>query len=194
MNSIYSNTQYTNVPRNPSYAYGYSHLTGSFPETHHPYDAVYDARYQHNVRHPKYKHYGNMAYPAWVRKHATPKVFTEPKPRSYKWNGYKYQISTFPNYLFWNSNPVKCRDACGTNICNEYFRRLNNYNNCKRCQNVKYPGPMCWSSNKQRCVACPPEQALSRCEDSFGCNNVLGGVHDNVGPINPLYTGCQNCN
>lgn len=194
MSTIYTNTPYTNVPRNAAYPYGLSHLTGSLPETHYPYDAVYDARYQRNVRDPRYKYHGNMQYPYYVQRHRTPKVFTEPKPRSYKWNNYSYHIPSYPPYVYYQPNPIKCRDACGTDVCNEYFRRLNNYNNCRRCQLVKSPGPMCWSPTTQRCVSCPPEQALSRCQDSFGCGNPNGGVHDNVAPINPLYTGCQNCN
>lgn len=194
MSGIYTNTPYTNVPRDPSYPYGYPHLRGTLPQTHYPYDAVYDAQYQRNVRHPKYRYYGNMEYPYWVQRHRMPKVFTEPKPRSYKWNGFKYQIPPYPNYVYFYNNPNECRDLCGLDVCNEYFRRKNNYLNCKRCQNVKFPGPMCWDPNKQRCITCPVRQALSRCEDNFGCGNPLGSPHDNVPPINPKYTGCQNCN
>src|SRR5690606_3034691 len=119
----------------------------------------------------------------WVQRHRMPKVFTEPKARSYKWNGFSYQIPPYPNYMYWYPNPVECRDSCGLDVCNEYYRRRNNYLNCKRCQLVKSPGPMCWDSKVQRCVACPREQALSRCEDNYGCGNPLGFPNDNVGPI-----------
>lgn len=193
INTIYTNTPYSNVPRNASYPHGYSHIQGTLPETQYPYDSAYDHTYQRDIRHSKYRYYGNMEYPHWVQRHNMPQVYTDHKPRSYTNNGYKYAIPPYPPYLYFYPNPVECRDACGKNTCDKYYYRLNNYNNCKRCQLVKSPGPMCWSSQKQQCVACPREQALSRCEDSYGCGNPNGFPHDNVGPINPLYTGCQNC-
>lgn len=193
MSSVYTNTPYTNVPRDASYPYGHPYLTSRMPQTHYPWDSVYDSRYQLDIQHPKYRWYGNMEYPYFVRRHRIPKVFTEPKPQ---WiendDGYTYQIPAYPPYVYWYPNPVECRDACGSATCNAYFKRMNDYRMCQFCQNLKTP--QCWNPGRQRCEACPPEQALSRCEDNFGCRNPNGWMHDNVPPINPKYTGCQLCN
>lgn len=195
MSSIFANSWYSNVPRSPSYPYGYPHLSASIPQTHYPLDSVYDNRYQKDVRNPKYRWFGNMEYPYFVQRHRQPKVFTEPKPKYTIHNGYYYSVNSYPPYTYWYPNPMKCRDACGEKVCNEYFRRLNNYNNCKRCQLSRgYNGlPMCFDPKSQQCVECTPEQALENCEDRFGCANPQGWPHARVPPQNPLYTGCKNC-
>jgi hypothetical protein len=193
MSSVFSNTQFTNIPRDASYPYGHPYLSSRLPQTHYPWDSVYDTRYQRDVQHPKYQWHGHMEYPYYVRRHRIPKVFTEPKPIEFASpNGYSYQIPQYPPYVYWYPNPVECRDACGTKVCEEYHRRMNNYRMCKFCQTLKRP--MCFDPRRQSCVPCRPEQALARCEDNFGCRNPNGWMHDNVEPINPKYTGCQLCN
>lgn len=193
MQSIYSNTPYTNVTRTPSYPHRYPHLVSKLPETQYPYDSVYDSRYQHDIKHPNNQHQ-NMEYPHWVQRHRMPMVFTERKPRSYNTTtGYSYQVYPYPPYQYFYHNPRKCRDTCGGRSCQKYFKKLNNYNNCKRCQLIKRPGPMCWDPKAQRCVSCSHNKALTRCEDTFGCKNPQGFPHGNIRPINPLYTGCKNC-
>ena len=194
MNSVYGNTPYTNVPNDASYQYGHQYLTSKLPQTQYPWDSVYDTRYQRDIQHPKYKWNGNMEYPYFVRRHRIPKVFTEPKPIAYKdYNsGYSYQIPQYPPYVYWYPNPVECRDACGADKCDAYYKRMNDYRGCQRCQTLKIP--KCWNSTTQRCESCSPEKALSRCEDNFGCRNPNGWVHDNVAPINPKFSGCQLCN
>ncbi len=191
MSSIYTNTPYTNIGRDPSYPYYYPHLNGYLPQTMYPYDSVYDNTYQSNIRHPKYRWYGNMEYPYFVRRHRIPKVFTEPKPTFTKANGFYHQIPSYPPYIYWYPNPTKCRDACGEAVCNEYFRRMNNYNMCQRCQTTDPPS--CWNPKIQRCVPCNPETALEDCKQTYGCANPNGWPHRKVAPQNPLYTGCQLC-
>lgn len=189
--SVYANTQFTNVPPDASYPYGYQHLSGSLPQTHYPWDSVYDTRYQ-AVQHPKYRDgVGNMEYPYFVRRHRIPTVFTNPKPVSYDDadSGYSYQIPQYPPYIYWYPNPEECRDVCGADKCEAYYRRVNNYRMCQFCQTLKTP--QCWNAGKQQCEKCRPEQALSRCEDRFGSYNPNGWMQDRVAPINPKYTGCQ---
>ena len=195
MSSIYTNTQYTNVPKNPSYPYGYPHLSASLPQTHYPYDSVYDVTYQKHVKHPKYRWYGNMQYPYHVQRHRMPKVFTEPKPTFAVHNGYYYSTNSYPPYVYWYPNPTKCRDMCGEKTCQEYYYKLNNYLNCKRCQNRRGSKgqPLCFDPNKQKCVECAPELALIPCEDRFGCANPQGLPHRRGPPIDPRKTGCQMC-
>jgi hypothetical protein len=86
---------------------------------------------------------------------------------------------------------MECRDTCGTNVCNRYYKRMNDYRMCQFCQDLKHP--QCWDSKHQRCVPCSREIALARCEDRFGCANPNGWMQDRVAPINPKYTGCKNC-
>lgn len=193
--SVYQTTQYQNIPRDPPMPFGYAHLSGNIPQTHYPYDSVYDTEYQSVIMHPKYRWYGNMEYPYHVRRQRVPKVFTRPKPNYYKYNNYYYQIPNYPPYVHWYPNPMLCRDTCGDAICNEYFRRINDYRNCLRCQ-MNRGKPMCWSPEKQDCVDCPPEEALAKCNsrDRFGCANPNGFPHADVPPVNPIYTGCMMCN
>lgn len=159
--------------------------------TNYPWDSTYEP-YPNPVT-PKYQVNGNMEYPYWVRRHRNPKVFSDPKPIEYSDpSGYTYQIPEYPPYVYWYPNPMECRDSCGTKVCNEHYRRVNNYRMCQRCQSLKKP--MCWNSEAQKCVACSPRQALSPCEDSFGCRNPNGWLQSNVAPIDPKYTGCRMCN
>lgn len=169
----------------------------SYPNLYGQWDEVIGASNLSGIPSPpynsKYDYYGNMSYPYYVKKHRIPKIYLKPKPRIYKSNNYYYQIPPYPPRIYFYNNPIECRDKCGPRACNLYHKRLNDFNNCKRCQNIKSPGPMCWSSRRQKCVPCPRHHALSRCEDRFGCSNPNGLPHDNVPPINPLYTGCKNC-
>lgn len=195
MSSIFSNSWYSNIPRNAAYPYYNGHLGGLLPQTQYPYDGVYDNKYQQNIRDPSFKWYNNMEYPYYVQRHRIPQVFTEPKPDFKVKDGYFYSINNYPPYVYWYPNPLECRDACGEKVCNEYYRRLNNYNNCQRCQLSRgYNGmPMCFDSRTQKCVDCSPGQALANCEDTFGCGNPQSWPHGRVPPQNPLYTGCKNC-
>lgn len=191
--SVYTNTQFTNVPGQVSYPYYLPHLSGNIPQTHWPYDSVYDTTWQNNISHPKYRWYGNMEYPYYTQRHRTPKVFTRPKPMYWKNNGFYYKIPSYPPYIYWYPNPYLCRDMCGDEICNEYFIRINDYRNCQRCQ--KRDPPQCWDPKSQKCINCPPELALEKCSlrKRFGCTNPNGYQHTDVPPINPLYTGCKMC-
>jgi hypothetical protein len=192
---VYSKTQYQNIPRDATLNYYYPYLGYNIPQTQYPYDSVYDNEYQSLISHPKYRHFGNLEYPYYVRRHRTPKIYTRPKPNEYKFNNYTYQIPNYPPYVYWYPRPGLCRDSCGDAVCNEYFKRINDWRNCRRCQNMR-PNPMCWDSVKEKCVPCPRNEALGNCNlrSKFGCANPNGPQHSDVPPINPLYTGCSLCN
>lgn len=176
-------SQYTNYEAD--YAY-FSRL----PETTFPNDYVYDTPYQEN---PKNQLSGSMDSWGPLRRHRTPQILVQPKPVEYddEDSGYSYQIPNYPPYVYWYPNPMECRDTCGTTVCNGYFKKMNDYRMCQFCQDLKHP--QCWDSKTQRCVPCPRDQALGRCEDRFGCANPNGWMQDRVAPINPKYTGCKNC-
>lgn len=197
LNTIYSNSQYSNVPRDPPQQDGYSYLRGSRPQTTFPYDAAYDPTYQQDRVNPQYRYYQHYEYPAWVQRHNPPKVtsqnFVNPKPVTYTLDGYEYKIPAYPPYMYWYPNPIDCKDVCGKQVCDNYYKRRNDFYNCQRCQLVQSPGPMCWNSNLQKCVPCSREKALAPCEETYGCANPNGFPHNKVAPINPLYTGCTNC-
>lgn len=192
MESVYTSPVAGNIPRQAAYPYGLPYLQNQLPQTHWPWDAAHDTKYQRDIQNPNYAHYAQPAYPYWVRRHRAPTVFSQPKPVGRRANGYTFQIPPRSPYVYWYPNPVECSDACGTEVCVEYQRRLNNYKMCQMCQSLKKP--MCYSAQKQQCVPCAPEQALSSCEENYGCRNPNGWVHNNVAPINPKYTGCQLCN
>lgn len=191
--SAYTTTQWSNIPNDASYPYAIPHLNASIPQTQYPYDSVYDTQYQENIIHPKYRWYGNMEYPYFAQRHRQPKVYTRPKPSLRYDNGHAYTIPSYPPYVYWYPNPLKCRDTCGDDICNAYFQKINNYRNCRRCQNQKTP--KCWDPKFQKCVACPPEIALESCSSRkrFGCANPNGWDQGPTQPINPIYTGCKLC-
>ena len=176
----------------------YPYLSNSIPQTQYPYDSVYNTttttnHHQRNITHPKYQFYGNMEYPYYVRRQRIPKVYTRPKPSFSKYGNHYYQIPGYPPYIYWYPNPLKCRDTCGDRICNAYFRKINDYRNCRRCQNQKVP--KCWNPVKQQCVSCPPQQALENCSSRsrFGCANPNGWQMADTSPVNPIYTGCKLC-
>lgn len=194
--SIYSKNQYSNRedPYSAPYPYYIPFLNGGNPQTMYPYDALYDQKYQMQNSDPKYQYYGNMEYPYYVQRHRSPHVYFDPKPTKY-WhsNGFQYRIPPYPPYIYWYPNPVECRDVCGNNVCDAYYNAMNNYRNCKRCQQ-KDP-PQCWDSTSQKCTDCPPEEALEGCQlrTRYGCANPRGFPHADVPPINPKYTGCKMC-
>lgn len=198
--TIYTQNQYSNVPRNPVEKYRY--LRGSNPQTEFPYDAAYDPTYQYDTVFPQYKYFKHHEYPSWVQEHNPPHVFAQsfvdPKPRSITIannnnESVEYSVNEYPPYSYFYPNPLECEDVCGQKICNNYYKKRNDYYNCKRCQLIQSPGPMCWNSNLQKCVKCPKEKALEPCENKFGCANANGFPHNRVEPINPKYTGCANC-
>ena len=59
-NTPYTNTPYTNVTRDASYPYGFPYLSSQLPQTHYPWDSVYDSRYQRDIQNPKYRWYGSI--------------------------------------------------------------------------------------------------------------------------------------
>lgn len=101
-----------------------------------------------------------------------------------------HKVPEYPPTIYWYPNPMECEDVCGRKVCNQYYRKLNNYRMCQICQSQKTP--MCWNPDAQRCDMCSPEQAWESCSDRFGAQNPNGWLHANTGPINPKYTGCQN--
>ena len=196
--SIYQKSQYSNLakPYRASYPYYIPHLNGGNPQTMYPYDAVYDQKYQGQNMDPRFQYYGNMEYPQSVQRHRMPYVYYNPKPKLYvdttnPGAAHYYDIPPYPPYVYWYPNPMKCRDICGNKICDAYFRQINNYRNCTRCQRKQTP--QCWSPEAQECVQCAPEEALASCAslDRYGSPNPNGQMHANVPPQNPLYTGCK---
>lgn len=186
---------YSNIAGYPVEQYRY--LGGTNPQTTYPYDSKYDAKYD-----PMYQLYHKKrAYPAWVQEHNPPYVFAQsfvdPKPKTYSVNvgpnNIEFNVADYPPYSYFYPNPLECEDVCGGRVCDKYYRKRNDFYNCQRCQLVQTPGPMCWSSKLQKCVKCSREEALSPCEDRYGCANANGFPHNRVEPINPKYTGCSNC-
>ena len=157
-----------------------------------PNDYIYDAPYEEV---PKNVPTGVTDIPNQPRRHRLPDILVKTKPQNYKAKktGFYYQIPQYPPYVYWYPNPMECRDVCGTKVCNDYFKRMNDYRMCRFCQNLK--DPQCWDSKLQRCVTCNQSQALKRCEDQYGCQNPNSylGWQDNGAPINPKYTGCKMC-
>lgn len=82
-----------------------------------------------------------------------------------------------------------CENICHIRTCKAFNERMYNFNQCKRCQQQG----KCWSPYQSRCIDCPRSQALTRCEDKYGCTNPLGYQYPTVPPINPMYTDCVPC-
>jgi hypothetical protein len=128
---------------------------------------------------------------------ASTNAYVEPKPVGVE-HGHgckcescvRYRVPEYPPTIYWYPNPMECEDVCGRQVCNRYYRQLNDYRMCQVCQSQKTP--MCWNPNAQRCEMCSPEHAWESCSDRFGAQNPNGWLHANTGPINPKYTGCQN--
>lgn len=196
--SIYQKSQFSNIP-NPyqaSHPYYIPFLNGGNPEPMYPSDALYDGTYQKDVMNPQYQYFGTMNYPYTVQRQNVPYVYYNPKPNLYvdfsnPSSALYYNIPPYPPYVYWYPNPQTCADVCGNKICDKYYEQMNNYRNCKRCQ-LNDP-PQCWSSSKQQCVNCPPEQALESCSSRrrYGMPNPNGEIHADVPPQNPLYTNCR---
>jgi hypothetical protein len=156
------------------------------PNTTYPNSYVYDTPYMENP-----ERHGTWTIPTQDR---MPHKFVRPKQNdgySYPSDFY-YQVPQIPPYVYWYPNPVECRDVCGTNVCDHFARRLNNYKMCQFCQNLKTP--QCWDAKNQMCTPCPRSQALQTCENQYGCANPNGFPHARVAPIDPKYTGCKLCN
>ena len=135
-----------------------------------------------------------MNYSYFNDRQRIPRVAFNPKPVSYQAaNGFAYQIPQYPPYIFWYPNPVECRDVCGKQVCDSYYKAMNDNRNCQRCQR-KDP-PQCWDSKADVCVDCPRATALASCNsrNTYGCANPRGFPHSDGAPINPLYTGCKLC-
>jgi hypothetical protein len=82
-----------------------------------------------------------------------------------------------------------CDNICGVRMCKKYRKRLNDYDQCRRCQ---IQG-MCWSPYQERCIKCDLNSAMKPCEDKYGCPNPEGYEFGNVPPINPMFTNCNAC-
>jgi hypothetical protein len=140
---------------------------------------------------------GNLpygTYPFGIRSPAlnVPEVLPRARPLEYSASqGFVYQNYAYPPMMYWYPNPRECEDVCGGDVCNQYYRKKNDFRMCQVCQSLKKP--MCWDSSKQQCVNCPKRQAMASCTDTHGCVNPNGWVNDNVGPVNPKYTGCKMC-
>lgn len=137
---------------------------------------------------------GSNLYPFGIRSPAlnVPTVLPNPRPRDYSPSqGFVYQNYTYPPMIYWYPNPRECEDICGGDVCNQYYRKMNDYRMCQLCRSLR-PG-QCWDRQKQACRPCRPRERWTSCEDSLGCVNPNGWVNDNVAPVNPKYTGCKMC-
>jgi hypothetical protein len=198
---MYSTSQYNNrpVPYEASYQYYTAFLNGGNPNPQYPYDAMYDRKYQKVVLNPSYKYYGDatdgrqMNYPYYVQRHRAPSVYYNSKPYTTTAVSPDYRIPDAQPYMYWYPNPVECEDTCGKDVCNAYYKAMNDNRNCQRCQR-KDP-PQCWDSENETCIDCPRRVALASCNsrNTYGCANPRGFPNADSAPINPVYTGCQLC-
>ena len=111
-------------------------------------------------------------------------VYNEPyeyRPWFLSQDNHSYGIVPYPKKF--------CDNICGVKMCKKYKEQVNNYEHCKRCQEIG----KCWSPYQQRCIDCGYNRAMKSCEDKYGCANPNGYEFANVPPINPMLNGCNVC-